>query len=158
MLRNFHNSQYLLKISDILADKRPHKREKFKLNGLREKPPALAGFIKNRRFLSVLRNYVSDIFWEYVIYSLQSSFHSQSMQKSFALMSFTNLLNSSYKYSLFKSIFALIINLLSIRLVFLSESFFFLQTPLQLCGHFSHKSSTELVTIIFSFGSLFMTP
>ena len=29
----------------LLADKRPRKREKFKLNGLREKPPALAGFI-----------------------------------------------------------------------------------------------------------------
>ena len=29
----------------LLADKRPHKREKFKLNDLREKPPALAGFI-----------------------------------------------------------------------------------------------------------------
>ena len=40
--RGFSFSEPYIK---LLADKRPRKREKFKLNGLREKPLALAGFI-----------------------------------------------------------------------------------------------------------------
>src|SRR3989338_6926241 len=42
IVRGFSFSEPYIK---LLADKRPHKGEKFKLNGLREKPPALAGFI-----------------------------------------------------------------------------------------------------------------